>query len=125
MVKPVSSDELAALAGEAREKWNVPGIAVGLLREGIPVTAGDGVAPDDVFRIASVTKPFAATLASSLADEGLLDLDAPPAGTQVAATVRQLLSHQGGLACEWPGSLEEFGEDDEALLRLAAAQPRL
>jgi len=125
VVKPVSSDELAALAGEAREKWNVPGIAVGLLREGTPVMVGDGVAPDDVFRIASVTKPFVATLASSLADEGLLDLDAPPAGTQVAATVRQLLSHQGGLACEWPGSLEEFGEDDEALLRLAAAQPRL
>jgi CubicO group peptidase (beta-lactamase class C family) len=39
--------------------------------------------------------------------------------------VRQLLSHQGGLACEWPGSLEEFGDDDEALLRVAAGEPRL
>lgn len=119
MIKPVSSDELAAWAGEARERWNIPAIAVGLLTDGAAVTASAGAAPDDVFRIASVTKPFVATLAHDL-----LDLDAPPPGTQVAATVRQLLSHQGGLACEWPGSLEEFGDDDEALLRVAACEPR-
>lgn len=90
-------------------------MAVGLMSEGETIVAGDGV-----FRIASITKPFVATLAYEL-----LDLDAPPPGTQVSATVRQLLSHQGGLACEWPGSLEEFGEDDEALLRLAEGEPRL
>jgi CubicO group peptidase (beta-lactamase class C family) len=119
-MKPVSSDELADWAGEARERWNIPAIAIGLLRDGATVTASVGAAPDDVFRIASITKPFVATLAHEL-----LDLDAPPPGTRVAATVRQLLSHQGGLACEWPGSLEEFGDDDEALLRVAAGEPRL
>jgi D-alanyl-D-alanine carboxypeptidase len=115
VIEPVSSDELAALAGEARERWSIPAMAVGLLCDGETVTAGEGV-----FRIASITKPFVATLAHDL-----LDLDAPPPGAQVSATVRQLLSHQGGLACEWPGSLEEFGEDDEALLRLAQGEPRL
>ena len=119
MVKPVSSEELAAWAGEARERWNVPAIAVGLLHDGVTVTAADGAAPHDVFRIASITKPFVATLAHEV-----LDLDAPPPSTRVSATVRQLLSHQGGLACEWPGSLEEFGEDDEALMRVAAGDPR-
>ena len=119
MVKPVSSEELAAWAGEARERWNVPAIAGGLLHDGVTVTAGDGAASDDVFRIASITKPFVATLAHEL-----LDLDAPPACTRVTATVGQLLSHQGGLACEWPGPLEEFGDDDEALLRLAEGEPR-
>jgi CubicO group peptidase (beta-lactamase class C family) len=119
VVKPVSSEELAALAGEARERWNVPAIAVGLLHGGVKVTAADGAAPDDVFRIASITKPFVATLAYQL-----LELDAPPPGTRVAATVGQLLSHQGGLTCEWPGPLEEFGDDDEALLRLAEGEPR-
>ena len=119
MVKPVSSEELAAWAGEARERWSVPAISVGLLHDGVTVTAADGAAPDDVFRIASVTKPFVATLA-----HGLLDLDTPPPATRVEATVTQLLSHQGGLACEWPGPLEEYGDDDEALLRLAAGEPR-
>jgi CubicO group peptidase (beta-lactamase class C family) len=119
-VKPVSSDELADSAGEARERWSIPAIAVGLLRDGATVTAGVGAAPDDVFRIASITKPFVATLAHEL-----VDLDAPPPGSRVAATVRQLLSHQGGLACEWPGSLEEFGDGDEALQRVAAGEPRL
>lgn len=119
MVKPVSSEELAAWAGEARERWNVPAIAVGLLHDGVTVTAADGAAPHDVFRIASITKPFVATVAHEL-----LDLDAPPPGTRVSATVRQLLSHQGGLACEWPGPLEEFGGDDDALLRLAEGEPR-
>jgi CubicO group peptidase (beta-lactamase class C family) len=129
----VSSDQLAAWAGEARERWNVPGIAVGLLRDGETVTAADGVrelgqeevvSPTDVFRIASITKPFVATLAMTLVQDGLLDLDEPPAGTRTAATVRQLLSHQGGLACEWPSPLDVVGDDDGALLRLAAGEPR-
>ena len=132
MVEPVSSDQLAAWAGEARERWNVPGIAVGLLRDTVTVTAADGVrelghgeavSPEDVFRIASITKPFVATLALRLAENGLLELDAPPPGTRTSATLRQLLSHQGGLASEWPSALEDIGDDDEALVRLASGEP--
>ncbi|HEV3478350.1 MAG TPA: serine hydrolase domain-containing protein [Gaiellaceae bacterium] len=125
MVEPVSSDELAACVREARARWSIPGMAVGVLHDGETVTAADGTRPSDVFRIASVSKPFLATLVMSLVEDGLVDLDEPPAGTRVSATLRQLLSHQGGLACEWPTPLAEFGDDDEALLRLAAGEPRL
>jgi CubicO group peptidase (beta-lactamase class C family) len=125
VVTPVSSDELADCVSEARAHWSIPGIAVGVLRDGEAVTAADGVRPSDVFRIASISKPFLATLVMGLVRDGLLELDQPPAGTRVSATVRQLLSHQGALACEWPTPLQEFGDDDEALLRLAASEPRL
>jgi Beta-lactamase class C and other penicillin binding proteins len=80
---------------EAREKTGVPGVAAGLLRDGETVFAADGVLelgrneavrPETPFRIASITKPFTATLcaASVGLDERL------PA----------LLSHTAGLRCE-------------------------
>ena len=128
----VSADQLLAYVREARERWNVPGLAVGVLQEGRVTTAADGVCrlgdPErvtaaTVFRIASITKPFTAALALTLAQDGLLDLDAPPPGTNVEATVRQLLSHQGGLAQEWPERLDPTVADDDALLRVAAGEP--
>jgi CubicO group peptidase (beta-lactamase class C family) len=128
----VSADQLDGLVREARERWNVPGLAVGVLQEGSVTTAADGacrlgepepVTPATVFRIASITKPFTAALALSLAQDDLLDLDAPPPGTTVDATVRQLLSHQGGLAQEWPERLDPAVADDGALLRIAAGEP--
>jgi CubicO group peptidase (beta-lactamase class C family) len=132
-MEPVSSDQLATWAGEARGRWSVPGIAVGLLRDGATVTAADGVrkhgrddpvTSDDVFRIASISKPFLATLAMTLVQDGLLELDEPPPGTRTDATLRQLLSHQAALACEWSSPIDAFGTDDDALLRLAEGEPR-
>jgi CubicO group peptidase (beta-lactamase class C family) len=128
----LSAQNLAASVAEARERWSVPALAVGLLQDGEVVTVGDGVrelgrpepvSPDTLFRIASITKPFTATLAMTLVQDGLLALDEPPPGAPVEATVRQLLSHQGGLASEWPESLDGVGDDDEALLRLTEGQP--
>jgi CubicO group peptidase (beta-lactamase class C family) len=124
----VSAENLAKWAAEARERWSVPGIAVGLVDDGELVTAADGVpalghaervSPETVFRIASITKPFTATLVLTLVQDGLLQLDEPPPGTRVNATIRQLLSHQGGLAPEWP---EPLG-DGETLLELAQREP--
>ena len=123
----VSARDLGKSAAAARERWNVPGIAIGVLSEGDIVSAADGVLElgrnepvraDTVFRIASVTKPFTATLAMTLAQDGLLALDEPPPGARVDATVRQLLSHQGGLASEWPRPLD--GSD---LLEVAQTTP--
>jgi CubicO group peptidase (beta-lactamase class C family) len=123
----VSPDKLAEVAAEARERWNVPGLAVGVLQGGEIVMAADGqkelgrpepVTPETAFRIASITKPFTATLAMTLVQEGLLALDEPPPGTHIEATVRQLLSHQGGLAAEWPEPL-----DDSGLLELTEGEP--
>jgi CubicO group peptidase (beta-lactamase class C family) len=105
----------------------VPGLAVGVLWDGEVVMAAGGhrelgrpepVTPETVFRIASITKPFTATLAMTLVQDGLLDLDEPPSGTHIEATVRQLLSHQGGLAAEWPAPL-----DDSALFELTEGEP--
>ena len=87
--------ELEKAVREAREKTGVPGVAAGLLRDGETVFAADGVLelgrneavrPETPFRIASITKPFTATLcaASIGLDERL------PA----------LLSHTAGLRCE-------------------------
>src|SRR5712691_5332360 len=103
----VSAQKLAEWAVEARQRWSVPGLAVGLFHDGETVVGADGVcelggdeqvSPETAFRIASITKPFTATLALTLAQDGLLALDEPPPGAPVEATIRQLLSHQGGLA---------------------------
>ena len=59
---------------EAREKTGVPGVAAGLLRDGETVFTADGVLelgrseavhPETPFRIASITKPFTATLCAA------------------------------------------------------------
>jgi CubicO group peptidase (beta-lactamase class C family) len=127
-----SADELTQWVAEARERWSVPALTVGLLNGEETVVAADGVlelgAPEQaraetVFRVASITKPFVATLALTLVQDGLLALDEPPPRANVDATVRQLLSHQGGLASEWPQPLESVGDGDDSLLRLAEGDP--
>ena len=80
---------------KARAETGVPGVAAGLLRAGETVVAADGVLelgrdepvrPDTPFRIASITKPFTATLAAAT-----VGLD---------ERMCALLSHTAGLRCE-------------------------
>lgn len=91
-----------------------PGVAVGVV-SGDEVVARycrgladlewqQPVTPDTVFRIASLTKPFTATVVVLLAQDGLVDLDATvdsyvpghtPHGDRI--TVRQLLNHTAGI----------------------------
>lgn len=54
--------------------------------------------PETVYGLASVTKAFTAMAVLLVADEGLLDLDAPISGAYEwpAPTPRQLLQHRGG-----------------------------
>jgi len=108
-------------AAAERERWGIPGLAVGLAFEGRSETRSYGVTSVEdgtpvtgatSFRIASITKPFVATLASLV-----LDLDEPletPAGR---ATPRQLLSHSGGLHCEAAERFEPEWPLAEALAR--------
>ncbi|MGJ5813270.1 serine hydrolase domain-containing protein [Paludibaculum fermentans] len=103
------------------EKWNVPGSALAIAKDGklifargyglANVEAREAVQPDSLFRIASVSKPITATGVMKLVEAGKLDLDAkiypilrdliPPRG-QLAdqrlkdITVRDLLRHTGG-----------------------------
>ena len=79
----------------ARERTGVPGVVAGLWRDGRTALAAAGqlalgrdepIREDTPFRIASITKPFTATLASRC-----LPLDEP---------LCRLLSHSAGIRCE-------------------------
>jgi CubicO group peptidase (beta-lactamase class C family) len=121
---------LNALCSDALTRWGVPGAAVGVLAGGeaeceafgvADVRTGEPVRSETTFRIASITKPFTATLALSLVEEGLLALEEPvsvalPDG---GVTLRHLLAHLGGFEGE-AGDLSRFGEGDDALPRLMA-----
>ena len=91
----VAAFELQEIVREARSRTGVPGVAAGLLRGGEVTTVADGVLElgggepvrtDTPFRIASISKPFTASLALSC-----LPLDERLTGW---------LSHTGGLRCE-------------------------
>lgn len=77
---------------------------------------GARVTPETLFQLGSLTKPFTAALAATLADDGRLALDAPvgryvtglaPALARV--TTAQLLSHSAGIRHE----TAEYGSHDE------------
>jgi CubicO group peptidase (beta-lactamase class C family) len=121
-MEPISRDQLHEAVAETRARVDVPAMAVGVLANDAVTAVADGATPETVFRIASITKPFVATLAMTLVQDGLLALDEPPPGTQARATVRQLLGNVGGLKSEW-NDRPDFGEGDDALARLAALEP--
>lgn len=101
------------------QEWNVPGIAVGVVKDGeVIFEQGFGyrkvdnklnVTADTVFSIASCTKSFTATALAMLVDEGKLDWDKPIKEyipwfilkddyvTQ-KITARDFLTHRTGLA---------------------------
>ncbi|MFB8387554.1 serine hydrolase domain-containing protein [Microbacterium sp. NPDC055910] len=96
---------------------SLPGLSLGILSDGEVHTFASGVlnlatavdaTPDSVFQIGSVTKAYTATLLLMLADDGLLDLDAPlvsvmpelawgDAAAREAVTARHLLTHTSGI----------------------------
>src|SRR5262245_17686732 len=128
----VTAQDLAQWTAEARENWSIPGIVVGLLQDGEPVMVADGVCslgnneqvtPETAFRVASITKAFTTTLAMTLVEDGLLALDAAPPGSRVEATIRQLLSHQGGLTSEWPEAYEDLAAHEQGLERIIEGDP--
>lgn len=109
------------LIPELMEKWEVPGGAIAVVKDGRLVLAkgygladvenGELVQPDSLFRIASISKPITAVAILTLVEDGLLDLDErafdildhlDPSGGEVLdprvneVTVRQLLHHSGG-----------------------------
>ena len=124
-VVPVSGPDVVGTEGfdaaisALLKKWNVPGAAVAVARNGKLVLArGYGYAdfenkqvmqPDTMMRIGSVTKVLTAMAILHLHDRGMLDLDRPfleiltqyrvPAGGDArlnTITLRQLLHHSGG-----------------------------
>jgi CubicO group peptidase (beta-lactamase class C family) len=122
-------DALAALTEAKMREYRVPGVALGVLDNGVVTTRGLGVTNvneplpvtgDTVFPIASISKTFAATMMMRLAEQGKIDLKAPvrkylpdfKVRDEAAArdvTVWNLLTHSAG----WEGQVSgpERGED--------------
>ena len=111
--------DIEAIAERMVASARIPGLALAIVEDGKVISLrGYGVVdskllepvtPDTAFRVASLSKAFAGTLSALLVREGAMDWDAPivnqlPAFTlrdgQAASriSVRQILSHQVGLA---------------------------
>jgi len=106
-----------AICEAAAVAWDVPAMAVGASLGGRVETLEIGCDPGTRFRIASVTKPFTATLALEL-----LDLEASSGVWAPDVRVRHLLSHTSGYDCEH-GDLSRFGEGGDALDAVVAELP--
>jgi len=122
---------------ELKDRFGIPGVAVGVLRDGQRQVAGFGVThvdnplavnEDTLFQIGSITKTFTGTVIMRLIEAGTLDLDTPLRtylpdlrlqDEDVAArvTLRHLLTHTGG----WVGDyFDDLGWGDDALTRMAS-----
>lgn len=121
---PATAHYDAAIA-DLLARWNLPGAAVAVTKDGRLVlargygqadAAGTPVEPTARFRLASVSKPLTALAVLRLAQDGRVDLDAPlypflgieetadPRALQV--TIRQALEHSGG----WDAAAEGSGD---------------
>src|SRR5262245_6890587 len=119
VIEPLA-DRLASLAARFFAASRLPGLAVGVVRDGkLAWTASLGfadratnrpVTSDTLFRICSITKSFTATAILQLRDEGRLRLDDPlvlhvpearairnPFGPIEDVTIRRLLTHTAGI----------------------------
>lgn len=130
-----TAEGLQSRLTDLAKQYQVPGAVVGVLAgEELTVCAtgqtrlpdGPPVSADTAFLIASITKPWTATLVLQLVDEGLVELDEPvnrylqpklelaDAGVAETVTVRQLLTHSGGFFGDRP---EPDGRGDDAVRR--------
>ena len=109
------------LLSSLQEMTGVPGMSAAVSKDGeiiwigvagfMDVEGGVPVDDDTQFRIASVSKLFAAALVLKLADDGVLDLDADvrtyvpawPDHDGAVVTLRQLAAHTSGLSHYGPG----------------------
>lgn len=129
-------------------EWDVPGMAVGLAKDGRLVFArGYGFAdveeetpvqPDSLFRIASVSKPITAVAILRLVEEGrlslddhafriLADLDPPQGATPdprlFDITIEHLLTHTAGFGIDQLGIDPQFGLHQIAAEALGVPRP--
>ena len=123
-IEPRHLDEFASDMESVRSALGLPGMAAAVVAEGKLIWAeGFGfadiegeieVTPHTPFGLASVTKPIGATLVMQIAEEGLVDLDAPLADYGVSmpdsdgVTVRHLLNHTSEGT---PGAVHDYNGD--------------
>lgn len=137
-----SFTSLDACAEYWMAEWGVPGMAVGILRDGARELHSYGVTsletqyrvtPDTLFQIGSISKIFTTTLVMKLVEDGRVDLDAPvsrylpeleltTSGMQDEVTVRHLVTHTSGV---FGDHFADFGWGDDALARYCASLSEL
>jgi CubicO group peptidase (beta-lactamase class C family) len=143
-VPPVDPGELAGLIAPYVTNGD-PGHAVGVYRDGALVAQASAgcaviehdipIGADTIFDIASASKQFTAACLLLLQRDGMLSVDddvrrhLPELLLTVPVTLRQCLSHTGGLRecyslCELAG-VPEAGMDEARLMRLLAGQTGL
>ncbi len=126
---------------------SLSGLAVGVVKDGDvayaggfgvqSVETGQGVTASSVFHLASVSKPFVATVVLQLVEAGQVELDAPITAyvpyfrlddeRGAAVTVRHLLSHTSGLPRqgeedEWVRPENDDGALERTVRRLSTAK---
>lgn len=125
-------ERLAALVTDKMKEYRIPGVSLGVLRDGVVTTRGFGVTSVDhplpvtdgtLFQVGSISKTFTGTAVMRLVEQGALRLDAPvrtylpgfavrDAAASRDATVLDLLTHMGG----WEGDVfDDTGEGADAL----------
>jgi CubicO group peptidase (beta-lactamase class C family) len=124
-------DAIAALAESKMKEHGVPGLALGIIRDGQVTIRGLGVTNIEdplqvnahtVFPIASISKTFAATAMMRLVEQGKVDLKAPvrtylpefrvrDSVASRTVTVWHLLTHLGG----WEGQVSGPDRGTETL----------
>jgi CubicO group peptidase (beta-lactamase class C family) len=138
MTTATAPAELAGVVETALERWDVPGVSVGVLRDGQIEVFPFGLAntetatpvrEDTIFQAGSISKVFTTTLIMQLVDEGKIDLDTPLraylpelrlADMQALAqiTLRMVLAHVGGF---FGDNFGETGQGDDALRTFVAS----
>jgi CubicO group peptidase (beta-lactamase class C family) len=114
-------EALAKLTEAKMKEYGVPGVALGILRNGVPTVRGLGITNVEdpipvnahtVFPIASISKTFATTAMLRLVEQGKVDLHAPvrkylpdfrvrDEAVSRDVTIWHLLTHTGG----WEGQV--------------------
>ena len=133
-----TSAKVDALVEAQMKELGVPGVAIGIVKDGALVYAkgfgvtksegGAPVTPGTVFQLSSISKTFTATAILQLVEQGKVDLDAPVTkylpyfvladGRQDEITVRHLLTHRSGLPdSDWTNTavFKEARSDEKAL----------
>ena len=131
--------KIEAAVDRAMENGQIPGVAIGIVKDGelayangfgLADIAGDTpVSSQTLFQIASVSKTLVAVAILQLAEQGLVDLDAPvteylpyftltePESRDI--TIRQLLTHTAGMpdVANWIAEVrnQELRTDEMAL----------
>jgi CubicO group peptidase (beta-lactamase class C family) len=127
----MNNEDLYNKIEEMRSDLSIPGVAVGVFKQGETFTKGFGITnnlhplkvdENTLFQIGSITKTFVGTMTMMLVEKGKLDLDEPiktylpnfkvmDHKASSKATIRHLFTHTAGWVGDWFPSGIDNGPD--------------